>query len=151
MKWEKIQADLIKKLIAVDKDMSFTVKGDGYIEVNQKYIIFRIPMLFMCVHMPDDIRETKSFIDDWTSANMRSIKKLCPVRVELVMNKPVQIFNIPESGEEIKVNTTLYSKYTEKADELSFWGKNRHSPVVACYGGQYVPENVVFMVLPINY
>lgn len=154
MKWEKLQADMLTKHIITDKALRCYASPQGYVEIAYKYWVMRVPIFFMHLHIPDEMINEKSFIRQAMQISMRDhdrFDELRGTRVELVNKNPCQIFMNDRTGEEIRINTRYYSNYTERADELTFWGTDRKSPVFAVNGPEFDEDNIVFMVLPISY
>ncbi len=151
MKWEKLQADMLTKHIITDKALQCYASPQGYVEIAYKYWVMRVPIFFMHLHIPDVMITGNSYISGYAKQNADDFKELRPSRVELSGKIPVQIFTNDATGEEIRVNTRYYTPYTEKADEITFWGLDRKSPVLAVNGPDFDLDNIVFMVLPIKY
>ena len=147
MKWDILQGDIIKKLYSGAQHEYYYIEGQERVHYIGKYSIFRIPLFFCYVAFPP-MWETKRdlLLSAW---NASESTLLTPRRMELRRNKKCQIFVNAETDEEICVDTTLYSKYVEKADQISFWGTDRKSPVFGINGEAPDKENIVFMVLPI--
>lgn len=155
MKWAEYQGNIIKRLIACDKALNFHWDADGFIYVADNFTIFRVPEFFWHIWIDDTRTVPENYLNKFiANAELYSMHKYEPMipRDVLLINKnPVQVFEIPSSGERVRVNTKLYSKYTEKADQLTFWGLDRKTPVIAIHGETWDNDNIAFMVLPINY
>lgn len=157
MKWDKVQADMIKKLMAVDNFPRYVITGDSVEVIQDSHIVFRVPAFYMRVYMSEDRKLNSSFIDSWVRTitlepdQSSKFSQLDEMTVEICGEVPVQIFRNLETGEMIKVNRKFYSGYTQRADQLTFWGTDRKSPVLAVNGPIFDKDNIVFLVLPINY
>lgn len=149
MKWDLVQGEFIKKLYSGAK-VWYYMEGNhaGMIQMMNSYIIFRCPVFYCYVAFPDPCNLKDDLIyKAWHGKTAPTL--LVPKCVELYQRKPVQVLVNAETGDDIKVNTTFYSKFVEKADQLTFWGTDYRSPVFAINGDSPDPENIVFMVLPI--
>ena len=151
MKWEKLQADMLTKHIITDNALRVFANPAGYVEIAYKFWVFKVPVFFMHLHIPEGLISNHSFINGYTRQNAEKFAELRGARVELLDKIPCQIMVNDKTGEEIRLNTRYYSNYIEKADELTFWGLDRKSPVLAVNGPEFDEDNIVFMVLPINY
>lgn len=151
MKWDVLQGDIIKHIYAGSRGYGYFYNENNHtdeIQLISPYIVFRVPMFFCYIAFPPMYKMNVDIIHDYWK-NTVAVSPLIGRRVELIKNRPVQIFENAETGEEIKVDTRLYSKYIEKADQLTFWGTDYRSPVFGINGDSPDRENIVFMVLPI--
>lgn len=148
---------MIKKLIAVDNFPRYVITGDFVEVLKDNHIVFRIPAYYMHVYMSEDRKLKSSFIESWVRTitldpdQSYKFSQLDEMTVEISGEVRVQIFRNLETGEMIKVNRKFYSGYTQRADQLTFWGTDRKSPVLAVNGPIFDKDNIVFLVLPINY
>lgn len=146
---------MLTKHIITDKELRVYISPAGYIEIGYKWWVFRVPEFFCHLHFMEGLITPRSFIraavrmiEDYGCNRLDELRE---TRLELVSKNPCQIFMNDRTGEEIRINSRYYSNYTERADELTFWGTDRKSPVFAVNGPEFDEDNIVFMVFPINY
>lgn len=149
MKWDLVQGEIIKKIYSGSTRTFYYVdKHRGYVEVMLEHIIYRLPEFFCYVAFPPAMewKNNELLINYFRS---HETTELLPRRMEIKGKAKVQIFENVETGEEVQINTAFYSKFVEKADEVTFWGTDRKSPVFAINGPSPDDQNIIFMVLPI--
>lgn len=149
MRWDLVQGEVIKKIYSGSGHTFYYADAHrGYIEVIHDYISYRIPELFCYVAFPPTMEWQNG---EFLINHFRRMEptRLLPCRMEIKGKAKVQILKNVERDEEIQINTVFFSKFVEKADEVTFWGTDRKSPVFAINGPSPDEQNIIFMVLPI--